>query len=280
MDELDPVDPADAEHVEPIDPDPDPDPDPEGDGAGPLNLEDVDLDDPDDREAVRRAITGKPAGNPEPGSRRERLTACEQVIEANLEGVFAVGRALQEVKDDELWRITGAESFTEWVRDRFELQERQANRTMAASRVTAMLPAGEPIPRNEAVARELVPLEGTPDTVREAWSKVVGEYGDRPTAPQVKVVVSQFLPVKPAPEGVDEESAEQKAAREAVRLLTEAGYDARSETKGKVVTVKVQPTDALRLARSLDGDESGALDTDDGEDEDDDLDDLDLDAAA
>lgn len=122
----------------------------------------------------------------------DRLEDCEYIIERGLTTFVAVGNAMLEVRERKLWR--GAyKSFEEWVETRFEVGRRQADRTIAASQVVVLLDGVEVKPRSEAVARELVPLRDEPGELQSAWTEVLVEHGERPTAAQTHEIVQRHL---------------------------------------------------------------------------------------
>ena len=103
---------------------------------------------------------------------RERLAACEAVIETNLTQFVAVVLKLKEIKDGRLYREYG--EFEDYCRARFDFGRAHSYRMLASAKVIADLkklqsgdgkagqksPIGDfLLPRNEAQARELARIK-------------------------------------------------------------------------------------------------------------------------
>jgi hypothetical protein len=87
----------------------------------------------------------------------DRLAELEAIVEAGLETFVEVGRALLEIRDGRLYRQTH-DTFEAYVRERFEISRRHADRTIEAARVAdGLRPIGLK-PANEAQARAMRPL--------------------------------------------------------------------------------------------------------------------------
>lgn len=132
------------------------------------------------------------------------LTRCEAVIEEGRAAFLRVGSALLTIRDERLYRNTHT-SFEAYLSERWQMGKANAYRLMEAVQVVQTLedsPIGDSLylPVNESQARPLsaLPREKQP----EAWNKAVEEAGGQPTAVQVKAVVDEMLPVKPATEEV------------------------------------------------------------------------------
>lgn len=116
----------------------------------------------------------------------ERLEALEAVIEAGLSTFFEVGRALAEIRDRRLYRVTH-DNFAQYLRERWDFSQPAAYAQMYAFRVAEAITAnGGTLPGNVTAnaLRELVPLlhaEG-PQAVAEIWKDVMDEHdgGRRP----------------------------------------------------------------------------------------------------
>lgn len=120
---------------------------------------------------------------------RQRLAACEAVIERGLGTFVEVGEALLTIREARLYRETH-KTFEEYCRERWGFNDSRARQLIgAAETVTTVTVQGLPAPRNEAVARELAPLRQEPEKLREKWSETVEKHGAEPTAKQVRVVV-------------------------------------------------------------------------------------------
>lgn len=118
------------------------------------------------------------------------LAQCEATIERGMRAFVEVGQALLRIRDERLYRETH-ETFEVYCRERWDFSVAQGKRLVQAAEVTeAVAPIGA-TPATESVARELAPLRETPDQMRKAWTEVVEQHGDRPTAKQVREIVSQ-----------------------------------------------------------------------------------------
>lgn len=119
-----------------------------------------------------------------PSAEAAELAACEQVIERGLKTFAEVGTALLKIRDDRLYRASHG-TFEDYCRERWQLSARHANRTIEAARVAEILGPIGPSPANEAQARELAPLLGDPDRLRDTWRRAVESSGGKPTAADV-----------------------------------------------------------------------------------------------
>ena len=109
----------------------------------------------------------------------ERLRVCEQTIFSYRMSAFEAGRALQEIKDGELYRASH-ESFDTYCRDRFQFTRKRAYQLIQALSVVELvreLPNTIP-PDNEAQVRDLTALTSDQDKA-DAWSKANAIARDR-----------------------------------------------------------------------------------------------------
>ena len=83
------------------------------------------------------------------------------MVRDNLDGVFAVGLALREIKESKLYRAN-FDTFEDFCRERFNLARNYAYRLMESAEIK-MLPIGNKI-QNEAQARAIAAV---PETARE-----------------------------------------------------------------------------------------------------------------
>jgi hypothetical protein len=101
---------------------------------------------------------------------RDRLRACESVIEGGLRTFTEVGAALLEVRDTRFYRESHG-AFEEYCRERWGFARHYANRLIGAAEVVGNLVPIGTIPATESQARPLARLE--PEQQREAWSRAV-----------------------------------------------------------------------------------------------------------
>ena len=134
-----------------------------------------------------------------PGERRH-LQALEKRIERGLQTFKEVGTALQEVRDSRLYR-EDFPSFEAYCRDRWALERQRAYQLIGAVEVVEALPAGtRDLVRNEATARELVPvMRDDPEALTTVWARVeeraTAEHAPV-TAEMVRQVKAEVLPPK------------------------------------------------------------------------------------
>jgi hypothetical protein len=106
--------------------------------------------------------------------RVDRLRTLESEIQASMEVFFETGLKLKEIRDNELFREDGFETWDEYCRKRWSWSRRHCNRLIVDSEYRAALPVGPngPIEWTEATVRELTRLEDKRDAAKVA-AKVV-----------------------------------------------------------------------------------------------------------
>ncbi len=100
--------------------------------------------------------------------KRYDLTRLEGTISKGLATFFEVGQALKEISDRKLWRLGGHKDFVAYAEARWHFKKSRIYQMIQAANVTALV---DPPPKNEAIARELVPLVGYPKDLRRAWKE-------------------------------------------------------------------------------------------------------------
>jgi hypothetical protein len=136
------------------------------------------------------------------------------VIEKGLATFIEVGRALERIRDQRLYRESH-NTFEDYCKDRWGITRAHAYRQIEAAQITKQLvsPNGghaddeQPQlrearvtcpdilpPASERVARELAPLKDQPEKLHEAWKEAVEQHGPKPTAKQVGEVVDRLRP--------------------------------------------------------------------------------------
>lgn len=134
---------------------------------------------------------------PEPMASSEptTLAECEAVIERGLATFVAVGGALMTIRNRRLYREQGFDRFEDYCRERWSISKTHANRLVDAAEVVTATPIGATGPRNEAQARELVPVlraEG-PEAVADVYRELCAEHGDKVTAAVIRDAVTQRI---------------------------------------------------------------------------------------
>jgi hypothetical protein len=129
------------------------------------------------------------------------LTECEAVIQHSIDSFLEAGRALMAIRDQRLYKGRYA-TFDEYCHTRWGFTRQRSSQLIGAAEVAAVvadapassnghLPAPAPIV-NERVARELAPLRGEPERMREVWQDATAqaaEYGRQATSSDVRRIV-------------------------------------------------------------------------------------------
>lgn len=114
----------------------------------------------------------------------ERLAHLEAVIAARHRDFFELGRALNEIKQDCLYRLALYESFEAYLKARWDMGRSQAYRLIEAYKVVSNLsPIGDILPVNESQTRPLARLN--PLEQRAAWKRFLSTGKDL-TASNIK----------------------------------------------------------------------------------------------
>jgi phage N-6-adenine-methyltransferase len=115
----------------------------------------------------------------------QRLEVLEGIIERGRQTFIEVGEALLEIRDSRLYRA-GHLTFEDYCRERWGFMRDTGDRLIAAAEVAlALTPIGVS-PTNEAQARELAPLRGDPEAMREVWQETLERVGPEPTARDIR----------------------------------------------------------------------------------------------
>ncbi len=97
-----------------------------------------------------------------------RLAHLEAVIHKYRQDFYAVGKALNEIRDARHYQKLSFKTFERYVNVRWDLSKSQAYRLIEAFAVIDNLsPIGDVLPKNEAQARPLTSLD--PHSQRKAW---------------------------------------------------------------------------------------------------------------
>ena len=119
----------------------------------------------------------------------ERLTSLENIIANNQYRFFDIGKALKEIRDTRLYKLTLFETFEAYARKRWDMARSQVYRLIDAYNVVNNLsPNGDILPGNEAQARILVPLDSAEQ--RKTWKEFLNT-GTEITAPNIKKFVAE-----------------------------------------------------------------------------------------
>ncbi len=127
------------------------------------------------------------------------LKQIEKVIERGLDSFVNVGRALLAIRERGLYKEAGYTTFEAYCREKYDVGRRHAYYLMSGAIVVQELSTNSsqngdseptPLPRTESVARPLADLP-TPEERTEAWQETIELHGDKPTAADVREVVSR-----------------------------------------------------------------------------------------
>ncbi len=99
---------------------------------------------------------------------QDRLTHLENIIAGNQCRFYEIGKALKEIRDSRLYKLTLFETFEAYARARWDIGRSQAYRLINAYSVVGNLsPIGDILPGNETQTRPLIQLD--PTEQRKIW---------------------------------------------------------------------------------------------------------------
>lgn len=160
----------------------------------------------------RRAAKGRSAPNsPVANSsaqeiERQDYLRLDAEVRRDLRTFKSVGKALEEIRDRELWRAGGHVSWAAYCLTVGGLTKVHANRQIKAAKIddtiTKVKPTGstliEILPSTEWQIRPLYALEEDPTKLTSAWALAVkGANGGQPTAKQVSDAVAKLMESPP-----------------------------------------------------------------------------------
>ena len=124
---------------------------------------------------------------------RARLEELESIVEKGLQTFYEVGKALDEIREQKLYRET-QKTFEAYCQDKWGIARRTADRFIGAARVMENLrPMGLKSPANE---RQVRPLTGlSPELQLEIWQEALESSPNGiPTGAAVQRLVEQRFP--------------------------------------------------------------------------------------
>ncbi|MCP4552727.1 MAG: DNA methylase [Bacteroidetes bacterium] len=120
----------------------------------------------------------------------DKLSQLEEVIDKSQRNFYELGKALKEIRDNRLYRISLFNSFEDYVKKRWAMSKSHAYRLIEACKVMDRLsPIGDISPENESQVRPLVAL--TPLEQERLWRKFL-ESGLELTAANIRRLVSKM----------------------------------------------------------------------------------------
>lgn len=121
--------------------------------------------------------------------KQDRLTHLENIIAGNQNRFYEIGKALKEIRDSRLYKLTLFETFEAYARARWDIGRSQAYRLINAYNVIANLsPIGDRLPGNETQTRPLVQLD--PVEQRKIWQELLNT-GLELTARNIKKFIDE-----------------------------------------------------------------------------------------
>lgn len=127
----------------------------------------------------------------------KRLVELEEIIEKGINTFKAVGAALAEIRDKELFR-SSHDNFEDYCREEWEMSHWYAHKVIASAAVASVLDNCPTQPKTESQARPLTKLE-TPVQQQAAWKAAVQVSEGKPTAKHVEAAVKAVQSVPLAP---------------------------------------------------------------------------------
>ncbi|MEM6614393.1 MAG: hypothetical protein AAF652_19525, partial [Cyanobacteria bacterium P01_C01_bin.72] len=123
------------------------------------------------------------------------LERLEIIVKDGLTVFYRVGEALAEICDRQLYKQQGYSDFREYLKERWNMGKSRAYQLITSAEVMNNLKSvhhgGQlQLPDSERVAREIAKVP--PENQIGVWRTAVQEYGENPTAKEVKAVVSDF----------------------------------------------------------------------------------------
>ena len=124
---------------------------------------------------------------------RARLQELESIVEHGLQTFYEVGKALDEIREQKLYRETH-KTFEAYCQEKWGMARQTANRFIGAARVMEILePIGSKIPTKESQIRPLAQLP--PELQIQIWQEAVESSPNGiPTGAAVKRLVEDRFP--------------------------------------------------------------------------------------
>lgn len=119
----------------------------------------------------------------------------DKVVRRSLRYFIQAGEALAEIRDRELWRVAGLDSWAAYCTTVGGLSKVHANRLIRAAEIAHSISHAEPIgftPHSESQIRPLGRLEN-PNQYVEAWTIGIERAGAQPTAKLLREIVAEQL---------------------------------------------------------------------------------------
>jgi hypothetical protein len=148
------------------------------------------------------------------------LRTLENEIRSGMEEFYYTGMKLKEIRDDELYKEDGFDTWDKYCLARWDLSRRHCNRLILTSEYRAKIPSGPTGSQewSERSVRELTRIEDKKDAAKVA-KKIIDrleeEDGSKLTSSFVRKVVDEELGVKrgkakPEPEPAEDDEGDLK----------------------------------------------------------------------
>lgn len=119
---------------------------------------------------------------------QDRLKHLEDIVAENQYRFVTIGKALKEIRDSHLYKLTLHETFEAYGRARWDMGRSHIYRLINAYNVVNNLsPNGDILPANEAQVRPLVQLD--PPEQRKVWKEFI-DTGLEITAANIKKFIA------------------------------------------------------------------------------------------
>lgn len=130
-------------------------------------------------------------------SGQKQLAHLESLISSSQEHFCETGRALKEIRDNQLYKLALFGTFEVYTKARWDISRAHAYRLIKYSEVIHNLsPIGDTLPVNESQVRHLAPLR--PMEQRRVWKDFL-DSGTELTAQNIKRFITAWNMKKPAP---------------------------------------------------------------------------------
>jgi hypothetical protein len=122
-----------------------------------------------------------------------RLDELEAVVAGGLHAFVPAGNALRKIRDEDLYKNAGFDTFEEYLRERWDISRGHAYRLIDGAAVVAVTGG---VVKNLAQARELLPVlrEEGDDGVRDVMDRIK-DSGDKITAARIRQEVRPADPL-------------------------------------------------------------------------------------
>ena len=121
---------------------------------------------------------------------QEQINRLESIIESSQRNFHCVGEALKQIRDNQLYRRLGFDSFESYVKNRWDIGKSHTYRLIDAAQVIDNLsPIGDILPVNEAQCRLLTAFESFDQ--RKIWGEFL-HTGVALTARKLRNFISDY----------------------------------------------------------------------------------------